>query len=251
MNSPLLYRSPHLGAQKFLSVGLSHPGCVRTVNEDRFLSRPDIGLWAVADGMGGHTDGEAASAAIIEALNGVSHFGSAYAYRDQVCGALRRVNSDLRKRSALPMADLCGSTIVTLIAHQRHYACIWAGDSRAYLLRDSVLKRLTRDHSVVQDLLDSGAYRGDPRKHARAHVLTRAVGAADALVLDSAYGLIEPNDRLLLCSDGVTNLLSEGELTNCLRRSPLQAGAQAIIDTALARGAPDNVTAVIAWSIAA
>src|SRR5262249_49202960 len=119
----------HLGRLKFLSVGRSDVGCVRALNEDAFLDKPDVALWAVADGMGGHEAGDIASAAVIEALDGVTSFRSAYAYRHAVCSALHHANARLRARSGEFGGGLCGSTVAVLLVHEGHYACLWAGDS--------------------------------------------------------------------------------------------------------------------------
>lgn len=236
----------HLGAFKFLSLGSTHAGRVRTLNEDAFLDRADIGLWAVADGMGGHECGEVASARVVAELGEVTAFGSAYAFRHGVCDALLRANDALQALAAERMSGAIGATVVALLVHQGHYACVWAGDSRAYLYRGGQLRRLTRDHSVVQALVDSGHVRHDQaRGHARSNVITRAVGAHRALELDSVHGGIQPGDRFLLCSDGLTAVVDDREIADLLMRPPLQGAVERLINKALARGAPDNVTALL------
>ncbi|HET9231785.1 MAG TPA: PP2C family serine/threonine-protein phosphatase [Vitreimonas sp.] len=237
-------RSSHLGAFKFLSVGRTHVGCVRSLNEDAVLNRADIGLWAVADGMGGHEGGEVASAAVVDALSGVFNFTTAYAFRDAAAQALVEANTKLVELSA--ERGTMGSTVVTLLAHEGHYACLWAGDSRAYLYRAGALKRLTRDHSVVQEMVDAGAITEDrARAHPRANVITRAVGAREQLEIDSVFGSIQAGDRFLLCSDGLTGVVTEREIAEHMIRAPLEAAAERLIDQALARGAPDNVSLVL------
>ncbi len=230
-------------APKFLSVGQTHVGLVRDLNEDALLNRPDIGLWAVADGMGGHAGGDVASRKIVEALETLGVQTSAHALRDAVTQAVDQVNSALLSD---PSAEMIGSTVVTLLAHQGHYACLWAGDSRAYLYRHGALKRLTRDHSVVQDLVDAGTVRDDEaRQHPQANVITRAVGAKASLKLDETFGVLQPNDRFLLCSDGLTAHVSDREIAEAMRRSPLERGATMLVDLALSRGGRDNVTVVL------
>lgn len=239
-------RPAHLGGAKFLSVARTHAGKVRALNEDRVLDRPDIGLWAVADGMGGHHDGGAASTMVIDALERVDAFSSAYAYRDQVSLVLQDVNAHLRRQASESPEHLSGSTVVAMLVHQNHFACLWAGDSRAYALRAGMIKRLTHDHSMVQAMVDSGALSADEaRHHPRANVITRAVGAADSLLLESVHGQVHPGDRFLLCSDGLTTLLADREIAGYMARAPLQAGLDAMLGLALARGAPDNVTIVL------
>jgi len=236
----------HLGALKFLSVGRTDVGCVRKLNEDAFLDRPDLGLWAVADGMGGHEAGEIASATVIEELGGVSSFRSAYAYRHAVCSALHEANARLRGRGDQLGAGICGSTVAALLVHQGHYACVWAGDSRVYLYRDGEMRRLTRDHSVVQRMVDAGELSdAQARVHQSSHVITRAVGAAATLELECIHGSVRAGDRFLLCSDGLSGLVSDGEIAAFLRRPPLESSVDKMIGAALARAAPDNVTAVL------
>lgn len=232
-----------LGAFKFLSVSSTHVGRVRTLNEDAYLNRPDIGLWAVADGMGGHARGEVASAMVIESLNGMSRFSSAYAFRDSVTRAICGVNDELFAQAE---DEAMGSTVVTLLAHNGHYACLWAGDSRAYIYRNGAMRRLTRDHSLVQDMVEAGALSAeDARSHPRANIITRAVGARATLRLDDVSGAIEPGDRFLLCSDGLTGAVSERVIADTMRRAPLEWAAQSLIDHALAGGGSDNITAVL------
>jgi serine/threonine-protein phosphatase Stp1 len=237
-------RPSHLGAFKFLSVGRTHVGCVRNLNEDACLNRADIGLWAVADGMGGHQGGDVASATVVAALEGVSNFSTAYAFRDAAAQALTEANTKLVHLAA--DRGTMGSTVVALLAHEGHYACLWAGDSRAYLYRAGALKRLTRDHSVVQDMVDAGAISEErARTHPRANVITRAVGAHDRLDLENVFGAIQPGDRFLLCSDGLTAVVADREIAEHMIRAPLEAAAEKLLDHALARGAPDNVTLVL------
>jgi serine/threonine protein phosphatase PrpC len=233
----------HLGAFKFLSVGLTHVGAVRTLNEDALLNRPDLGLWAVADGMGGHSRGDVASARIVAALNEVDAFGSAYAFRDGVAKALRDVNRHLFSES---IEDMSGATVVTLMAHEGHYACLWAGDSRAYLYRAGALKRLTRDHSLVQDLVDAGAISdAEASGHPKANVITRAVGAHSTLGLSDAFGALQHDDHFLLCSDGLHTAVGDAAIAIAMQRAPLEATAHALINQALAAGGKDNISVVL------
>ncbi|MGE0533084.1 MAG: PP2C family serine/threonine-protein phosphatase [Hyphomonadaceae bacterium] len=239
-------RAAHLGGLKYLSVSRSDEGRVRKLNEDAFLDRSDIGLWAVADGMGGHDSGEVASNLVVNALAGVEQFNSAYAYRDAVAAALQASNRALVNAAAERGGGVMGTTVAALLAFENHYACIWAGDSRVYLDRAGQIRRLTRDHSVVQELVSAGVLRKDEaRRHAQAHVITRAVGAGATLELETVSGRIYPGDRFFLCSDGVTNLIEDDEIGEILARPPLQSAVDKIINLALARGAPDNVTAVL------
>jgi serine/threonine protein phosphatase PrpC len=236
-------RRDHLGAFKFLSVGLTHVGRVRTLNEDAVLNRSDIGLWAVADGMGGHARGDVASARVAAALNAVDGFTSAYAFRDGVAKALHDANRALFHES---LEETTGSTVVTLMVHEGHFACLWAGDSRAYLYRAGGLRRITRDHSVVQDLIDTGVISGEQAaRHPQSNIVTRAVGARATLQLDDAFGLLQDGDRFLLCSDGLCSAVGDLAIAEAMRRAPLEASAQALLNQALAAGGEDNISVVL------
>lgn len=244
--------APHLRPFRFRSIASTHPGMVRKLNEDACLDRPEVGLWAVADGMGGHDAGDLASETVIQSLAGVSAFDSAFAFRRGVRMALLAANEELRRKADEQMSGVIGSTVVTLIAHGGHYACMWAGDSRAYLLRDDRLERVTRDHSLVQEMISAGAIEESQiRFHPRANVVTRAVGADTRLDLDGVYGRIQPGDRFLLCSDGVGAVLTDGELEAHMRGSALQDAAGSLLRNCLARGAPDNVTLLLVEAAAA
>jgi serine/threonine protein phosphatase PrpC len=236
----------HLGALKFRSAARTHIGCVRSLNEDAYLDRPDIGLWSVADGMGGHEAGDIASAMLIEALGGVSEFRSAYGFHYEVCRALQGVNEELWEQGDDLHAGLCGSTVAALLVHDGHFASIWAGDSRVYLYREGEIRRLTRDHSVVQNLVDAGELKDEERHaHSAAHIVTRAVGAAEVLELESVHGVVVAGDRFLLCTDGLTNLVRDSELRDLLRRPSLEASLDEMVALALERGGHDNLTALL------
>ncbi|RYG31342.1 MAG: serine/threonine-protein phosphatase, partial [Burkholderiales bacterium] len=141
----------HLGALAFRAGAASHVGCVRKINEDAWLDRSEVGLWAVADGVGGHAAGDVASSEVISALNRVSDFSSAFAFRRNVRNSLFQANAALQRMAIRELLDTVGSTVVALIAHGGHYACTWAGDSRAYLLRKDVLTRITTDHGLASE----------------------------------------------------------------------------------------------------
>lgn len=232
---------------QFTSAGRTDVGKVRALNEDRFVDRPSIGLWAVADGMGGHQAGEVASGLLADALERIAPPESGYAFLDDVQDAVERVNRALVARAAISSpGSVIGSTIVVLVAYAGHYACLWAGDSRVYLLRGSRLEQITRDHSMVQEMLDSGALaRRDVKSFGKSNIITRAVGVNDRLALDLHQGPIAGGDIFLLCSDGLTNFVDDNEIAELLRSHPPIAAAQALIDLTLTRGAKDNVTAVV------
>lgn len=229
------------------SAARTHVGQVRRLNEDRFLDRPDLGLWAVADGMGGHQAGEVAAGLIVDELALLTPRGSGYAYLGAVRERLRAVNGALRGRARdLRPGAVIGATVVVLLVFEGHYACVWAGDSRAYLLRDGALSQITHDHSMVQELVDAGALAaGEAARDRRANLVTRAVGASAELELDVSHGPMEAGDVMLLCSDGLTGLVEDAEIAHLISAAPIEQAADDLVALALRRGGSDNVTVVL------
>ena len=156
----------------FESFARTDVGKVRSLNEDNFCDRPEVGLWAVADGMGGHQAGEVASGLIVEALERVDDFSSGYAFLDDVRESIQRVNRTLiAKAAVMAPGTLIGSTVVILLAFGGHYACLWAGDSRAYILRRGRFEQISRDHSRLQELIDAGSLsRAEAKSYSRARM---------------------------------------------------------------------------------
>lgn len=229
------------------SWGATHPGAKRPYNQDTFVNRPDLGLWAVADGAGGHQGGELAAGMLRDSLQTVPTVMTAAELLAQVRLKVGSVHGALRSSARdAGQAVVGASTIVVLIVRNGHYACLWAGDSRCYLLRDGVLRQVSHDHSLVQELVNSGALRPeDADRHPRSNVITRAVGSeADDLVLDKVSARVYPGDRFLLCSDGLYKCLSETEIASSLRDETGVPATQTMIAAALAMDASDNVTAV-------
>lgn len=223
-------------------------GAVRKHNEDNLLSRPDLGLWAVADGAGGHDSGELASGMIVEALGRLPPHLSASALISNIRLAIASVHAELRAEAARRGGNsTIASTLVCLMIRDQHFACLWAGDSRAYLLRNGQLAQISRDHSLVQELVDAGTLSPDEaERHPHANVITRAVGADDDnLELDKVIGQLHPGDRFLLCSDGLSKTLSEVEIANLLGAPHGMPPTELLIGAALARNVNDNVTAVV------
>ena len=231
---------------RFESVARTHIGCRRKTNEDAMLARPDLGLWAVADGMGGHEAGEVASALVVEKLGHALGEGSLADRARSAHAAIMDANQELWSMAANGTPRTIGSTVVALTIDEARFSCLWAGDSRAFLARDGVLRQLTRDHSLVQQLVDAGDL--DPRaaaEHPNANIITRAVGAAPRLDLDQVEGDLKPGDAFLLASDGFTRLIPDHEILAALKASDLETVADGLVETCLARQAPDNLTFVM------
>jgi serine/threonine protein phosphatase Stp1 len=233
-----------LSTWRFRSSAASHPGAVRAHNEDSFVNRPDLGLWAVADGAGGHQAGDVASQIITDALNSVPPgFGAAELLaevRYRLAGAHNALRLEATRRGRHAMLV---STVVVLLARDDYYACLWAGDSRAYLLRGGRFRQLTRDHSLVQELFDAGAISAaDALHHPSSNIITHAIGA-DVLELDKVTDRLLPGDRFLLCSDGLFKTVPEPELARILAAEDALL-ADRLLRAALDQQPDDNVTVV-------
>jgi serine/threonine protein phosphatase PrpC len=230
------------------SAALTDVGRVRRVNEDNLIVRPEVGLWAVADGAGGESAGDQASRFVVEALATIGIPKTAPDFLIEVRDNLMGVNRLLRLEAATRGGDrLIASTVVVLLAFGGHFACAWAGDSRLYLLRNGRLRQISRDHSEVQELVDAGLISPEAaRVHPRANVVTRAVGAEDGLALEMVQDQVRHGDLFVLCSDGLTKLAEDAEILPLLAVRPIEAAARALVDLALARGGSDNVTVVLA-----
>jgi serine/threonine-protein phosphatase Stp1 len=224
------------------SAAATNVGSVRTVNEDAILARDDIGLWAVADGMGGHSNGQWASATVVEALNAVT-LDSSDPYQ-HLLGALYAGNGAIVRAGAVAGTSM-GTTAVVLHLGEREVTGLWVGDSRIYRCRDGVLTQLTRDHSMVQELVDRGTLTPEEAEtHPMAHVLSRAIGTEESLSHDAFRDEASVGDIYLLCSDGLTKVISHEAIAARITESPTRAVEGLIADT-LAAGAPDNVSVIV------
>ncbi len=230
----------------FISSSASHTGMVRKVNEDSFISRDAIGLWAVADGMGGHQAGDVASQLVTNSLNTVPASPDMGELLRATRTALLSANSELISMDGLYDANrVPGTTVVVLLLHGHEAAVVWAGDSRIYRLRQGQAEQLTRDHSHVQELVDQQLISPEQAEsHPMANVITRAIGIEEPVDLDVLHLDYVEGDQFLLCSDGLSRLLSMAEIQNLMKTKSLEESVQTMIHTALVRGAPDNVTVI-------
>jgi len=233
-------------AMRWSSASLTDVGSVHTVNQDACLDLPAAGLWVVADGVGGHNEGEVASQLIVDTLSPTGGHARLSAFVNEVEDRLQEVHKALVDRAASRNKDMIiGSTVAALLVVDQYGVCLWAGDSRVYRCRDGRLEQLTRDHSQVEELVASGGLsREEAENHPHANVITRAVGAGEELFLDVDVQKLCHADRYLICSDGLYKEVSEAEIAEHMKYGDCVTICRTLVALALERGARDNVTVV-------
>jgi type VI secretion system protein ImpM len=234
-----------ISAFTWRSAAVTAQGNVRTHNEDAVLELPAVGVWAVADGMGGHNAGDVASRMIVESLCGVARQDRPSELLDEVEDRLQAVNGQLYARS-LTDSGLCGSTVALLLAFDGFALAVWAGDSRVYRSRAGVLECITRDHSEVQAMVDEGMLDArEAGRHNGQNIITRAVGGAEVLYLDLELRELEHRDRYLICSDGLYKEVPDARLAAHLAANDPEGACRALLKEALAGECNDNVSIIV------
>jgi len=221
-------------------------GKVRRHNEDAILVRDDLGLWVVADGMGGHSAGDYASALIVDRLGALTRPASVYDFIESIEDALVQVNADLLNTADERGVDIIGSTVVLLVHHSDFMLCGWVGDSRAYCMESGTLEQISDDHvhGMKDDVTQFGGQPGPPPPGAG--VLTRAIGAEEQLYVDWVVAGCRPGMQFVLCSDGVNKEMTDAEMeVECRRQDSPQDVLNSLLGVALSRAARDNVSAVV------
>jgi len=232
--------------ERWLHASQTHPGNRRKNNEDAVLACPELSLWAVADGMGGHAGGDVASHAITDALSAAKPRASLAEMVDQIDDLLCDVNHRLRDHGQAHLRGrTIGSTVVALLAGDDVGVALWAGDSRLYRLRHGVLTQITRDHNPIGDLLDDGLITEQTALARETNVVTRAVGGHGQLFLDVAVFDICLGDTFLLCTDGLYRELNHQQISDLLAAENVCDCAESLVAQCLALGARDNVSVVV------
>lgn len=230
-------QTPSPAERIYRSVSVTHAGAVRRLNRDRMIERSDAGLWAVADAMGSDNTPGVGSAAIAQALAKIEEFDSQYAGRRAVRTTLADVNGKLFQRARDERLGNVGASAVVLLIQEDQYACLWAGNCRAYLFRGGRLCRITHDHCFEEARPHGSAAGREP-------LLTRSIGSQPKLEIDAVGGGVTPGDRYLLCSDGAA-ILEDALLEEILSISSPAKALSEFVERALAAGASDNLTAVL------
>ena len=241
----------------------SHTGLRRSLNEDSYCGRPDLGLFVVADGMGGHVAGEVASRLAVETIEGSVAETVAAGPNDawpvpfepdlsvgvnRLKAAFFVANRRIASRAATS-GDLRGmaTTATVVLAQDRVATVAHVGDSRVYLMHAGVLRQLTRDHSWVEDQVRAGTLsEAAARHHPWRNVVTRALAGGDDSTVDVMETRLEPGDRLLLCSDGLFAVIPDQQIQTVLERATgLSAACERLIEAANDGGGPDNITTLV------
>lgn len=227
----------------------SHVGLVREHNEDSYLAAPELGLWIVADGMGGYEAGEVASSIAIHVMAEAIRRG------EHLAAAIESAHRAIQAAAATGVGSPeMGSTVVALKIDGWHYEIAWLGDSRAYLWNGQGLRRLTKDHSYVQMLVDAGLIEADEMStHPARNIITQGLGVGGtdgaAIRVEQTNGTLTTGDTLLLCSDGLSNEVSDAAMAALLERNPVpRSSAERLVKAALAAGGRDNVTVIVVAS---
>jgi serine/threonine protein phosphatase PrpC len=231
----------------WISEGATDVGTVRPLNEDSFITRPEIGLWTVADGMGGHDGGSVASQMIVDSLKNLTPRDNLDHFVNDIENIIIEVNERLLTYSKENLSGrTIGSTFVSLLIKGNIGVCLWAGDSRLYRYRHNKLTPLTEDHSHVAELIKQGMISPkEAETHPERNVITRAVGTSEKIEIDIDVFELNVGDQFLLCSDGLYNAVSELDMVSCLNENSLAMSTEKLIKTALNNNASDNVSVIL------
>lgn len=220
----------------------SHPGHKRGHNEDCYHADAGQGLWLVADGVGGHANGEVASAIVRDTLVSDIAAGS------NLIEAIRHAHREVLREIAARPASNMGSTVVALLLDGDAYEVAWVGDSRAYLF-DGDVRQITRDHNPVSEMLARGAITPEQAAHhPERNVLTQSLGVSDSITVnpERVRGELRPGQQLLMCSDGLTDELDDATIAALMRDNATPAEqVRALIKAALDAGGRDNITVIV------
>jgi len=246
------------------SVAVTHTGLRREGNEDAFRERPDLGLYVVADGMGGHEAGEVASKLTVQVIEAFIEdtrnadlnqtwpfpFDTRYSLAaNRLIAAFRLANKKVATAiTENPMLKGMATTAVAILLQPEGMAQVaHVGDSRVYQVREGQLRQLTADHSWVGEQVRAGVLSDDDaQRHPWRNVVTRAISGGDDPEVDVLEVSLKPGDRMLVCSDGLSSVVQPARLTELMTQADdLSACADALIEAANDAGGPDNITVIL------
>jgi len=245
---------------KIASYGLSNVGMKRGQNEDNYLINEDLNLYVVADGMGGHLGGEFASKMAVSTVEEVIERLSNPEGTPQNGANARDIPTGDRLRFAIKEAGrrifdqalydealkgMGTTTVAALIDNDKAFIAN-VGDSRGYLIRDGKIEQVTEDHSLVGEQVKAGILSAhDARAHRLKNIITRSVGYQEEVESDVSERALKAGDKLLLCSDGLSNLVDDGEMEEVVTRYPLNEACERLVELANQKGGDDNITVIL------
>ncbi|GEA12552.1 protein phosphatase 2C domain-containing protein [Alteromonas sp. KUL49] len=225
------------------STAASHRGSIRAVNEDAFLSEPNARLWCVADGMGGHSKGDVASALIVEKLASIIHNQRSLSVAS-ITSAIQEANTEVIELSK-QLKEKVGSTVVVLFIEDDCAHILWAGDSRVYRYSNGALECLTRDHNQAEELVAHGLLaRSKANSHPGSRLITRAVGTNASLQLEHITVDWHNTDQFILTSDGLNDVMEDPSIVFELANTASDTISDRLIENALNRWALDNISVI-------
>jgi protein phosphatase len=247
---------------KLAAHGISHPGAVRTSNQDRLLVEPDLGLYVICDGMGGHQHGEVAAEI---ALAAIRHYVDSsrnpaevtwpFGYNmnlsvesNRLLTAIRLANRQVWRKAEEELESAgMGTTIAAILAGPSAATVANVGDSRIFRCRAGKLEQISIDDTMVNVMLSKGVITPDAiASHPMRHMLTQAAGSQESVEVHLREMTFEPGETWLICSDGLSGVVDEGFITSVLSSGAgIEDCTQQLLDAALSRGAPDNVSALL------
>lgn len=229
----------------------SNVGTIREVNEDSVFVNSDVGIWAVADGLGGYESGDVASNMIVSSLSNININKSLPVFIAEIEKNIIDVNKSIYDYSKHYCdGRTIGSTVVSLSIHGKTGICLWVGDSRLYRFRNDELTQISRDHSYVQELVDNGIIsKDDVVNHPNSNRITKAIGAKININPDILTFDIKEGDIFLLCSDGLYNSVDENEIKSSIKNYNVDFAVEKLIKKSLDNLAKDNVSLVLVKNV--
>lgn len=232
---------------------VSDRGQKRERNEDAYLLLPELNLYVVADGMGGHVGGQRASQLAVESIKQLIsenlHTVQAADIPQLLADSLRAASKKIHEETRVhPELKGMGTTTTALLIHEQEVTIAHVGDSRAYLIREGEIQQLSEDHSLVQEQFRAGLISAEQAKHSRyRNIITRSIGFEDDVDVDMMVLQAQPGDVFLLCTDGLTTLVEDPDILSAILHNSPETAGQKLVDLANARGGNDNITVVLTY----
>lgn len=230
------------------SAGITDIGLHRKRNEDNYFIDKEQGLFIVCDGMGGHKGGHVASSMAVQIIRENLFFDSIEEIVPVLGNVVQKANREINEtgNSNEALREM-GTTATIAVIRDKDLIVAHVGDSSLYLYSEGILKKITRDHTLAEQMLTDGILKNDDSLvHSYNHILTRAVGVESTVAVDIFREQIKPGDWILICTDGLTDLVSDSEIASFLKSAnDPEATARSLVDTAITKGGYDNITIVL------